>query len=154
MATIPSCVVTTGASQCPQASRRRSTKLPEMTLPLRFLAERVHQPLHRALRHVHEVRRPPESFAHGGDEVGNADRLCIRGKEGLASRLLRGEHERDRGDSDFQARAASGGCRARQRAAASAVLGEGRERGNIAFDAASVDNGGAEHGEGDAASPR
>src|SRR5689334_22739360 len=44
-------------------------------LPLGLSAKGAHQPLHGALRHAHEVRGPRQPLAHGGDEVGDADRL-------------------------------------------------------------------------------
>ena len=115
-------------------------------LPVGFLAERLHQPLHRALRHANEVRGAPQPLAHGADQPGDADRLGVGDEEGLVGCPLRAEHERDRGDE----------VRKREQRAAVVQPGEGerhrrprqrRERGDVALDPGSIDDGRAEHRE-------
>ena len=125
-------------------------EIPRQPLPLGLLAEGGHQPLDPSGRDADEMRRPAQAFAHGGNHVSHADRLGVGDEKNLAFGLGRGQREFDRRGEVLE----------RKQRAAIVEPAEGqrhrrlRERckaRDIAFDAASIDHGGTEHGEGNAA---
>ena len=146
----PWLVVTSGRQPSPASFEASITKLDGDALPVRLPAERLHQPHDGAGRHGDQVRRAPKPFAHRRDDVGDADRLGIGHEICLVLGRRRGERERDRRRQIFEGeqRAAIGETGERQR---HRRLGERGQRGDIAFDALAVDDGGAEHGERNAA---